>query len=233
MNTDYSVLKFINWNTLMSETDKNKDELEESTYRELRLLEEVEIKPEVSQRHLANQLGVALGVANLLVKNLAKKGYIRATRAGWKRWVYNLTPAGIGRKAQLTARYVERVLDHYSRVRMLLQKDFQDVSFSAESRMAIYGTGELAELMYMILKEMGVTQIDFVDKDGDKEFLNKKVLPLIAMDPTKYMKIMVAYSSEIEIERNTLINHGISEGQIVTLLGTSRDEVTSHLGEVS
>ena len=62
---------------------------------------------------------------------------------------------------------------------------------------------------------------------------SKKVLPLIAMDPTKYMKIMVAYSSEIEIERNTLINHGISEGQIVTLLGTSRDEVTSHLGEVS
>ena len=99
--------------------------------------------------------------------------------------------------------------------------------------MAIYGTGELAELMYMILKEMGVTQIDFVDKDGEKEFLNKKVLPLIAMDPTQYMKIMVAYSSEIEIERNTLINHGISEGQIVTLLGTNRDEVTSHLGEVS
>ena len=60
----------------MSETDKNKDELEESTYRELRLLEEVEIKPEVSQRHLASQLGVALGVANLLVKNLAKKGYM-------------------------------------------------------------------------------------------------------------------------------------------------------------
>ena len=56
----------------MDETDKNKGELEESTYRELRLLEEVEIKPEVSQRHLANQLGVALGVANLLVKNLAK-----------------------------------------------------------------------------------------------------------------------------------------------------------------
>ena len=87
--------------------------------------------------------------------------------------------------------------------------------------MAIYGTGELAELMYMILKEMGVTQIDFVDKDGEKEFLNKKVMPLITVDPEQYMKIMVAYSSEIEIERNTLINHGISEGQIVTLLGTN------------
>ena len=58
-------------------------------------------------------------------------------------------------------------------------------------------------------------------------------MPLIAVDPEQYMKIMVAYSSEIEIERNTLINHGISEGQIVTLLGTNRDEVTSHLGEVS
>jgi len=217
----------------MRQIGKNRDELEESTYRELRLLEEVETTPEVSQRHLANQLGVALGVANLLVKNLAKKGYIRATRAGWKRWVYNLTPAGIGRKAQLTARYVERVLDHYRKVRTLLQKDFQDVNFSAESRMGIYGTGELGELMYMILTDMGVNKIDFIDKDGGKEFLNQKVLSLISIDPKTYIKIMVAYSSDIESHYAIIKNHGVLEDQIVTLLGASQEDSITPISEVS
>ena len=44
--------------------------LEGVAYRELRLLEEVDLTPEVSQRHLAHQLGVALGVTNLLLRSL-------------------------------------------------------------------------------------------------------------------------------------------------------------------
>ena len=99
---------------------KNKGQtgnLEGDSYRELRLLEEVDSTPELSQRHLARSLGIALGVANLLVRNLVKKGYIRTTRVGWKRWVYVLTPAGMSRKVQLTLGYIERFHDHYRRVR--------------------------------------------------------------------------------------------------------------------
>ena len=48
--------------------------LEGDSYRELRLLEEVDSTPELSQRHLARSLGIALGVANLLVRTLVKKG---------------------------------------------------------------------------------------------------------------------------------------------------------------
>ena len=86
----------------MANYQVQRNELEGTTYRELRLLEEVEETPELSQRNIAQRLGVALGVANLLIHNLAKKGYIQANRIGWKRWVYVLTPAGISRKAHLT-----------------------------------------------------------------------------------------------------------------------------------
>ena len=103
--------------------DQPPGNLEGESYRELRLLEEVESTPELSQRHLAHKLGIALGVANLLVRNLVKKGYIRTRQVGWKRWVYVLTPAGVTRKVQLTMNYIERFHDHYRRVCALLRED--------------------------------------------------------------------------------------------------------------
>ena len=54
--------------------------LEGTAYRELRVLEEMDGTAEIRQRRLSNQLGVALGVTNLLVKKLAKQGYIRVVR---------------------------------------------------------------------------------------------------------------------------------------------------------
>ena len=76
------------------------ESLEGPNFKELRLLEEVESSSEVSQRQLAGQLNIALGVANLIVRTLVRKGYLRASKVHWKRWVYVLTPAGIAHKVQ-------------------------------------------------------------------------------------------------------------------------------------
>lgn len=205
--------------------------LEDASYRELRLLEEVEFAPEVSQRHLAHRLGIALGVANLLVRNLAKKGYIRAARVGWKRWVYILTPAGVARKVHLTLGYVDRFLDHYRRVRTLLQEDLGALTLNAESCVAIYGTTELAELMYLVLKDMGVTSIDFYDADGrDGRFLDMPVRSLQSLVPGDYFKVLVAFPSDGESRSAELAARGVSPAQIVTLLHNS---ITPRTGQAS
>ena len=94
--------------------------LEDDSYRELRLLEEVDETPDMSQRTLSHRLGVALGMTNLLIRNGAKKGYIRVTQIGWKRWAYVITPKGMARKLNLTMGYIERFIGHYQRVRLLL-----------------------------------------------------------------------------------------------------------------
>ena len=199
-------------------SDESKDDLQGASYRELRLLEAVDVTPEVSQRHLASQLGIALGVANLLVRNLGKRGYIRATRAGWKRWVYNLTPAGVGRKAQLTIRYIDRVLDHHRRVRAILRDDIGGIGLDSDSRMAVYGTNELAELMYLVLRDMGVTRIEFFDRDGKDSFLGTSVQSLQSIVPSDYVKVLVAFSSNIEIRCAELRASGVDGAKIVTLL---------------
>ena len=195
------------------------DGLEGAAYRELRLLEEVEDTPEVSQRGLALRLGIALGVANLLLRNLIRKGYIRATRVGCRRWVYALTPAGFSRKAQLTFSYVERFRDHYKRVRMLLRDDLGDLATDPRSRIAIYGSTELAELMYLALRDLGLTSIDVFDGDGPKgDFLGSPVKTLGSIVPADYAKVIVAFPSDIDARTEELAGAGVARDRIVTPL---------------
>ncbi len=193
--------------------------LEGDSYRELRLLEEVDSTPELSQRHLARSLGIALGVANLLVRNLVKKGYIRTTRVGWKRWVYVLTPAGMSRKVQLTLGYIERFHDHYRRVRQLLREDLGTHTIRPDSCIAIYGATELAELMFLVLRDMGVTSIDVFDRQGTGgPFLGMPVQSLSALMPEQYVKVAVAFPGDSATPCQELYDRGVSPSQVITLL---------------
>jgi len=209
----------------------NNDEkgLEGDSFRELRLLEEVDSTSNLNQRTLAANMGVALGVANVLVRSLAKKGYIRATRVTWRRWAYILTPAGMTRKVQLTANYVDRFLGHYRRVRLLVTETLGLVDTSPESVVAIYGTSELAELMYLALKDAGVNRIEFLEEAGQGEFLSSPVRPLESIAPDDYVKVLVAFSTDIESKHKRLLDLGISPDRVATLLDLPKPKPT--LGE--
>jgi len=196
--------------------------LENAPYRELRLLEEVESTAHVSQRHLAHQLGIALGVANLLVRNLAKKGYIRVNQVGWRRWVYVLTPAGFARKVHLTLDYVQRFLDHYRRVRTLLAEDLGALATTADSRIAIYGTTELTELVYLGLREVGITRIEFFDRQSGPTLLGMPVKGIDSMNPDDYDRVIVTPYTDIEARSMELEARGVHQARIVTLLHQSR-----------
>lgn len=203
----------------MRSLDEQLSSLEGTPYRELRLLEEVGATSDLSQRTLAHRLGVALGVANLLLRNLARKGYIRVTRVGPRRWAYALTPAGIARKFQLAIAYVDGFLDHYRRVRLLLREDLGALALDSESRVAIYGRSELAELVFLALKDMGVTRISIFDRDGhDSLLLGMPVQPLTAIVPGEYVKVVVAESGDLDTRCRELRAAGMPQEQIVTLL---------------
>ena len=208
--------------TMRAGSNNDEGGLEGGSFRELRLLEEVESTSDLSQRRLAANLGIALGVANVLVKSLVKKGYIRATRVSWRRWAYIVTPAGMTRKVQLSANYVDRFLGHYRRVRSLVAETLGVVDMSPESVVAIYGTNELAELMYLSLKQSGVNRIEFLKEAGHGEFLSAPVRPLESIKPDYYVKVMVAYSTGVESRHKKLLALGVTPDCIATLLDPPR-----------
>lgn len=204
----------------MRSEDEHLNSLDSSLYKELRLLEEVDRASDLSQRQLAHRLGIALGVANILVRSLAKQGYIRMTRLSWKRWVYVLTPAGMSRKLNLTFAYIERFVNHYKKVRFLLRQDLARLSLSKDSKVAILGTSEYAELAYLALKDLGVNDIEIFDlRSTDRDFLGIKVSQMSEIHPERYCKIMIALPKERGLLRENLMMNGIPDSQIVEMFG--------------
>ena len=91
---------------------------EERHLKALRLLEQ---NPEMTQRELAEALGVSVGAANYCLKALVEKGWVKLenfhknpNKLGY---LYLLTPMGIAAKAQLTAGFLRRKMAEYEALR--------------------------------------------------------------------------------------------------------------------
>lgn len=198
---------------------EHRDELESTSQRELRLLTEVDEDPEVSQRELSRRVGIALGLTNMLVRNLAQKGYVRVTQAGWKRFIYTLTPAGVSRKLHLTIDYIQGFLGYYRSVRQNLREQLEPLGLNQESRIAIYGTGEFAELVYLGLKEFGIEEIDVFGpaESAESRFLGMRVLGVDMLKQENYDKVVVAILAGSDDIRTLLSDHGIAQEKSVML----------------
>ena len=72
----------------------------------LGLLEAVERESAQSQRRLAAELGIALGLVNIYLKRCVNKGLLKMAQAPARRYAYYLTPQGFAEKARLTLEYM-------------------------------------------------------------------------------------------------------------------------------
>ena len=211
----------------MRSKSEQQDPEEAQTYRELRVLSEVEDTPEVTQRELSQRIGIALGLTNVLLRSLVQKGYVRATQAGWKRWIYNLTPEGFSHKIRLTIAYINRVLDHYQRVRRTLRQQLEPLALHEESRVAIYGTGEFAELVYLGLKELGIEEIDVfaVTEGQSRRFLGMPVRDVATLEPEGYDRVVIAVLDSTDEVYSKLGQEDLRRGKLVEFFVTRKGGV--------
>lgn len=87
---------------------------EDVHFRVLRLLEE---NPEMSQRDLAQAVGISVGGAHYCLNALIEKGLIKignfSAARDKRRYAYILTPKGISEKSALTGRFLKRKMAEY------------------------------------------------------------------------------------------------------------------------
>lgn len=91
-----------------------------------RILLKIDSNPEVSQRQIADDLGISLGKVNYCVKALVDKGLIKVKNfsqsANKKRYLYVLTPAGIDNRARLTKRFLKRKILEYENLKAEIEE---------------------------------------------------------------------------------------------------------------
>jgi len=66
----------------------------------LEILQTIDEHNDVTQRHLADNLGVALGLANSYLKRCVKMGLVKIHQAPANRYLYYLTPKGFAEKSK-------------------------------------------------------------------------------------------------------------------------------------
>lgn len=185
--------------------------------RDLQLLNEIEQDAEVTQRSLAKKLGVALGLTNLYLKRLAHKGYIKITTIPRHRIKYLLTPRGMAEKSRLTYLYMQYSLTYYRDMRQRLKRVLSGLSRAGAKRIVIYGTGELAELTYLSIREMDLTLVGFVDGEQGQTFLSYPIWPIDALSNWEFDALLIAELQEAKQIQARIALEGVPKNKIVTL----------------
>jgi DNA-binding Lrp family transcriptional regulator len=184
--------------------------------RDLRLLEAVEQDSRVTQRGLAVKLGIALGLTNIYLKRLVRKGYIKCVNVQPNRLTYLITPRGIAEKARLTYEFIDYSLHLYGEVRQHLRAMLSEHAVSG-SRIAIFGRGEAAELAYLSLKEYRLEPIAIFDQEGGHDFLGMPVRPIAEHDQVSYDLMIVATLESSGQQWSSLIRDGVPRDKLFTL----------------
>ena len=99
-------------------TSKRTKLQEDTHFRVLRFLQE---NPEMSQRELAQAVGVSVGGIHYVLNALIDKGLVKlgnfTAAEDKRRYAYVLTPKGIARKAALTRAFLMRKMEEYEALR--------------------------------------------------------------------------------------------------------------------
>src|SRR6266481_4646965 len=125
----------------------------------LELLDVVGQRSDVSQRHLARHLGVALGLANSYLKRCLRKGFIKISEAPANRYLYYLTPKGFAEKSRLTAQYLSYSFMFYRKAGDSCMRLFARCKVQGWNQILLCGVSDLTEIATLRAVDAEITII--------------------------------------------------------------------------
>ena len=185
--------------------------------RDLILLTELERDGAITQRSLAIKLGVALGLTNLYVKRLARKGYVKVTTIPSHRIRYLLTPQGFAEKSRLTYLYMQYSLSHYRDMRARLRDVLSRVTVVGGRRIVIFGTSEFAEMAYLSLREMDMELVGFVSDGAVETFLSYPVSHPSVLKEWEFDAVVLADLDRSHEQGELLVRYHVPNGKVLVL----------------
>ena len=100
----------------------------------------------MSQRSLASELGIALGLTNAYIRRCVRRGLVKVSQAPANRYAYYLTPKGFAEKSRLTARFLTSSFGLYRRARQQCDELLAVAVARRWQRVALFGVGDVAEI---------------------------------------------------------------------------------------
>ena len=182
----------------------------------------------VTQRALSNELGVALGLTNLLVRRLVSKGYVKMARMGTRHVRYLMTPEGWEALGRATRLSLENTIELYTQTREQIRASLTAVSdrcerdASGQKRVVFYGAGDVAEIAYVSLQRTDLTLIGVVDDYRRGRFFDLTIssplrLTPEALDGVPYSHVVVASVRHTNAIRARISERGVPPSRVACL----------------
>jgi DNA-binding MarR family transcriptional regulator len=157
----------------------------------LSILNSVENDGSRSQRHMAAELGIALGLVNAYLKRCVRKGLVKVSTAPARRYAYYLTPHGFAEKSRLTVEYLSSSFSFFRQAK----SDCAEVFRVAEARnfhdLVLVGKSDLTEVAILSAADSGISIVAVVDDEaGGSQIAGKMVVP-------SYDKLMATFDAVV------------------------------------
>ncbi|WP_052716528.1 winged helix-turn-helix transcriptional regulator [Magnetospira sp. QH-2] len=120
------------------------------------ILSAIERDSSVTQRSLAQDMGIALGMANAYLKRCVKKGLVKVSQVPANRYAYYLTPKGFSEKSRLTAEFLSQSFNFFRAARMECSNLLALCANRRWTPVALVGPGDLAEVAVLCARDSGM-----------------------------------------------------------------------------
>lgn len=189
------------------------------SYRSLQLLHELSENSELTQRGLGRRVGLALGLINAELHRLSTQGLIQILDGDKHRTRYQITAAGTLEKNRLIGEYLEYSFHFYRDLRRFLRERFLHQAGQGVRRILLVGTGEMAEVAYLTLQEVGLTLAGVIgDGEGERAtFFNLPVRPISAAGSLEFDRVIVAAGKADGRLRQELAALGVAAPKMILL----------------
>jgi DNA-binding MarR family transcriptional regulator len=195
----------------------------------LELLDAIERRGDISQRHLASQMGVALGLANSYLKRCAKKGLVKIREAPANRYFYYLTPKGFAEKSRLTAHFLSDSLTFYRQSAESLNDLFSHCQGRGWSRLVLCGVSDLTEIAMLRVAETDLRIIAvFEPFDSACEFLGRPIYQQWSDCPSADAYVITGLQDPLNIVNDMVANVGDQDRVLVPrVLGIDHSQLAA------
>jgi DNA-binding MarR family transcriptional regulator len=120
-----------------------------------------------SQRRIAEDLGIALGLVNAYLKRCVKKGLVKVSEAPARRYAYYLTPQGFAAKSRLTMEYLSHSFSFFRQARADCTQSFALAKERGFHSLVLCGKSDLAEIAVLSAVECGISIAAIIDRNAD------------------------------------------------------------------
>jgi DNA-binding MarR family transcriptional regulator len=190
----------------------------------LEILQAIDARSDVTQRHLASHMGVALGLANSYLKRCVRKGLVKVQQAPANRYLYYLTPKGFAEKSRLTANYLSYSFGFYRRASESCAEVFRVCEAKRYQRVGLYGFSDLAEIAALRAMKHQVELVCLLDPDHHNwKFLDLPVLHDQAQAPELDAWLFTDLTGSVERLHRLCESQGQDRVLVPSILGLNTD----------